>query len=74
MGVFLQSLRNGGPSHAVEKSEEGFAVVRRRSADRAAFNRLAREVMEHSGDDYVALPRYDGPTNYDRVFIIPIDG
>ena len=46
----------------------------RRRADRAAFNRLAREVMEHSGDDYVALPRYDGPANYDRIFIIPIDG
>lgn len=73
MGVFLQSLREGGPSHAVEQSEEGFAVVPRRPADRAAFNRLAREVMEHSGDDYIALPRYDGPTDYDRVFIIPID-
>ena len=74
MGVFLQSLRGGGPSHAVEKSEEGFVVVPRRTGDRAAFNRLAREVMEHSGDDYVALPRYDGPANYDRVFIIPLEG
>jgi hypothetical protein len=74
MGVFLQTLRDGGPSHAVEPSDEGFAVVRKRRADRGAFNRLAREVMENSGDDYVALPRYDGPTDYDRVFIIPIDG
>ncbi len=74
MGVFLQSLKDGGPSYAVEQSDEGFAVVRKRRADRAAFNQLAREVMEHSGDEYVALPRYDGPTNYDRVFIIPIDG
>ena len=30
MGVFLQSLRDGGPSHAVEKTDEGFAVVPRR--------------------------------------------
>ena len=74
MGVFLQSLRDGGPSHAVETSDEGFVVVRRRRTDRAAFNRLAREVMEHAGDDYVALPRYDGPSNYDRVFIIPLEG
>ncbi len=74
MGVFLQSLRDGGPSHAVEKSDEGFVVKPRRRTDRAAFNALAREVMEHSGDDYVALPRYDGPVNYDRIFIIPIDG
>ena len=74
MGVFLQSLRDGGPSHAVEKSDEGFVVKPLRRADRAAFNQLAREVMERSGDDYVALPRYDGPANYDRVFIIPIEG
>jgi len=74
MGVFLQSLRDGGPSHAVESSDDGFVVKPRRRADRAAFNRLAREVMEHSGDDYVALPRYDGPANYDRIFIIPIEG
>lgn len=74
MGVFLQSLRDGGPSHAVENSDDGFVVKPRRRADRAAFNRLAREVMEHAGDDYVALPRYDGPANYDRIFIIPIEG
>ena len=74
MGVFLQSLKDGGPSYAVEPSDDGFAVVRKRRADRAAFNRLAREVMERSGDEYLALPRYDGPANYDRVFIIPIEG
>ena len=74
MGVFLQSLKDGGPSHAVEESDEGFVVKPRRRADRAAFNRFAREVMENSGDDYVALPRYDGPANYDRIFIIPLDG
>ena len=73
MGVFLQSLKDGGPSYAVEPSDDGFAVVRKRRADRAAFNRLAREVMERSGDDYLALPRYDGPANYDRVFIFPIE-
>ena len=73
MGVFLQSLRDGGPSHAVEKTDDGFAVVPRQPRDRAAFNRLAREVMEQAGDDYVALPRYDGPANYDSVFIIPLD-
>ena len=73
MGVFQQSLKDGGPSYAVEPSDDGFAVVRKRRADRAAFNRLAREVMDRSGDDYLALPRYDGPANYDRVFIIPIE-
>lgn len=74
MGVFLQSLKDGGPSHAVETSEEGFVVVPRRRTDRAAFNRFARQVMERAGDDYVALPRYDGPSSYDRIFIIPIEG
>ena len=37
MGVFLQSLRDGGPSHAVEKSDDGFAVVPRRTADVVAM-------------------------------------
>lgn len=73
MGVFLQSLKDGGPSHAVETSEEGFVVVPRRKGDRAAFNLLARQVMDQAGDDYVALPRFDGPASYDRVFIIPIE-
>lgn len=72
MGVFLKSLRDGGPSHRVEPSDDGFVLLPRRTSDRAAFNRLAREVIDQSGEDYVALPRYDGPANYDRVFIIPI--
>ena len=55
MGVFLQSLRDGGPSYAVEKSAEGFVVVRKRSADRAAFNRLAREGMPYRGVLYAGL-------------------
>ena len=72
MGFLLKSLRDGGPSHRVEPSEIGFSLVRKRLADRIAFNQLAREVMDQAGDDYVALPRSDGPASYDRVFIIPL--
>jgi len=72
MDSYLQSLRQGGPLHLVENGEEGFAIVRRSDADRTAFNDVARYAVDHSGDEYVALPRSDGPAGYDRVFIIPI--
>ena len=71
MGPFLQSLRAESPAHTVEDGEQGFAIVRRAEAA-AAFNHLARCAIDHAGDDYVALPRADGPASYDRVFIIPI--
>lgn len=72
MGAFLQSLRAESPAHTVEEAEQGFAIVRRADAATTAFNSLARNAIDHSGDDYVALPRTDGPASYDRVFIIPI--
>lgn len=72
MSTFLASLRRSNARHSVEQTEEGFAVVRRRGADARLFNELAREIVRRSGDDYVALPRMDGPAEYDRVFIIPL--
>jgi hypothetical protein len=73
VGAFLESLRQADDCHLIEQTEEGFAIVRR-SADRAApFNELAREAIQRSGSDYVALPRTDGSAGYDQVFIIPID-
>ncbi len=73
MGVFLESLRRPDDCHLIEQTEEGFAIVRRGAESAQAFNDLARETIRRSGSDYVALPRTDGPTGYDQVFIIPID-
>jgi cell division GTPase FtsZ len=73
MKSYLKSLRKSGDAHIVEPMDEGFAIVRKEAAMAAAFNEIARQAMEHSGLDYVALPRSDGQANYDRVFIIPLD-
>ena len=73
MGLFLQSLRDGGPIHAVEKADRGFAIVRKPKADPDAFNLLARETIDRAGADFVALPSTDGRGGYDQVVIIPLD-
>ncbi len=73
MGSYLQSLQQGGPFHAIEEADGGFAIARKPTADPEAFNQLAREILEQAGADFVALPRTDGRTGYDQVFIIPID-
>ena len=73
MGVFLDSLRRPDDCHLIEPTVEGFAIVRRDVRCAEAFNLLARETIEQSGIDYVALPRTDGSTGYDQVFIIPLD-
>lgn len=71
MRRFLQSIAPGGPSHLLEETDEGYALVRRPTGDPAEFNRLARKAIDLAGDEFVALPRRDGPTSYDQVIIIP---
>lgn len=73
MGAFLESLSRPDDCHLTEKTEEGFAIIRRSVDCADAFNELAREAIRRSGSDYVALPRTDGSIGYDQVFIIPID-
>lgn len=73
MPSFLRSLRKPGAAHFVERTDDGFAIVRKDAAMAEAFNEIARQAMANSGSDYVALPRSDGQANYDRVFIIPLD-
>ena len=69
----LESLRKSDGCYLTEQIPEGFAIVRRDVEYAEAFNALARATLERSGIDYVALPRTDGPTGYDRVFIIPLN-
>lgn len=72
MGLFLHSLREGGPHHRVEATDDGFAILRRSGHDREAFNDLAREALAKSGYDFLALPLSDGARGYEQVVIIPI--
>jgi len=73
LGLFLQSLRDGGPAHAVEPASTGFAIVPKPGGDPQAFNDLARETLNRAGSDYAAFPRTDGRSGYDQVIVIPIE-
>ena len=73
MDVSLRALSKPGPDHGVVRTDEGFAIVRRRPNARDGFNRLARAVIDRGGIEYVALPRSDGRADYDQVLIIPLD-
>jgi hypothetical protein len=70
---FLKTLPPEGPAHVVERTDDGFALVRRPSGDPEEFNRLARRAIDLAGEEFVALPRVDGATGYDQVIIIPFD-
>lgn len=74
MGLFLESLLEGGPSHAVEKVRAGFLIVPKPDSDPESFNEVVREILRRADDDYVALPRSDGRLGYDLVLIVPVDG
>ena len=73
MRNYLDSLKQSGDCHLAQRMDGGFAVIRRSEAHTRAFNVLAREILSNSGDDYVALPRPDGPATYDQVLIIPLE-
>lgn len=72
MPRFLHSLPQEGPSHTFERTDIGFALIRRATGDREAFDKLARRAIELAGEDFVALPSTDGH-GYDRVIIIPFE-
>lgn len=73
MSMYLDKLKQSGTCHVAERTQGGFAIVRRSDDHARAFNDLAREALDRSGVDYVAFPRTDGPTGYDQVFIIPLE-
>lgn len=73
MRRFLQTLPRQGPSHTLERTEVGYALVRRPTGDVDEFNRLARQAIDLAGEEFVALPRTDGHAGYDQVIIIPFE-
>ena len=71
MGRFLDSLDREHPWYRLEETNDGIAVIRRDGREHD-FNRLARELIDNAGAEFVALPTSDGHTGYERVFLIPI--
>lgn len=72
MGQFLERLRKGSSAHTVVVEEQGLSLVRLDGAE-DRFNELAQEILERSGDDFVAFPTTDGSHGYERVFVVPLD-
>lgn len=71
MLLTLSSLRTETEVYTVEAYETGFVIARRPSAD-SAFDAVARQVINQSGDTFAAFPRADGRGGYDSVLIIPM--
>jgi hypothetical protein len=72
MDLSLQTLHHPDPLYDIEDSTDGFSLVRAASADAETFNGLVRQILDKAGRDFVALPRSDGRTGYDGVFILPL--
>lgn len=72
MQTLLDELRQGGPAFTFEIADPGFVIVRV-DGHEAAFNALARRVINQAGPGYVAFPRPDGCGGYDCVHIIEVD-
>lgn len=72
MTLHLDTLLEGAPSYGVLDARDG-VVLFRRSGHEAAFDALAAEAMESSGDGYVVIPLTDEEQRLDRLFIAPLD-
>ena len=72
MYISLERLRRDDPLYLVDGDEAGFNLVRAPAADQARFDALVRAAMAGAGRDFVALPRSDGHTGYDAVYILPL--
>jgi hypothetical protein len=51
----------------------GYRILRGANETPGDFSRFVREVLDSSGDEFVALPVSDGRLGYDEVFVIPLD-
>jgi hypothetical protein len=72
MDVSLQRLHRPDPLYRIETDAAGFSLLRAEAADRRQFDRLVRATLDRAGTDYVALPRSDGHSGYDGVYILPL--
>lgn len=71
MSSLFDSLRKETAAYTVEPCEEGFLIVRKPGAE-AAFEEIAKTVVNHSGEVFAAFARSDGRGAYESVLILPI--
>lgn len=68
----LKQLRTAARAHLIEHNKDGFTIRRRCEDEAQAFNALAREALDSSGEDFVAFPQPDGQSGYVGLFVIPL--
>lgn len=71
MALDLESLLEGSPAYGVVDARDG-VVLFRRPGHEAAFDALAAEVLDASGEDFEVIPLTDGSERCDRLFVAPV--
>ena len=71
MTLHLASLLEGSPAYGVVDARDG-VVLFSRPGHEAAFDALAAEVLDASGDEFEAIPLTTDSEHCDRLFIAPL--
>lgn len=71
MALDLETLLEGAPAYGVVDARDG-VVLFRRPGHEAAFEALAAEVLDASGDDFEVIPLTDEAERCDRLFVAPV--
>ncbi len=70
MALDLETLLEGSPAYGVVDARDG-VVLFRRPGHEAAFDALAAEVLDASGDDFEVILLTDAAERCDRLFVAP---
>ena len=70
MALNLDTLLEGSPAYGVVDARDG-AVLFRRPGHEAAFDAMAAEAMDASGEAFEVIPLTDDNQRCDRLFIAP---
>lgn len=70
MALDLETLLEGAPAYGVVDARDG-VVLYGRPGHEAAFEALAAEVLDASGDDFEVILLTDAVERCDRLFVAP---
>ncbi|MDP2764212.1 MAG: hypothetical protein Q8O54_05175 [Brevundimonas sp.] len=72
MALHLETLLEGSPAYGVVDARDG-VVLYGRPGHEAAFEALAAEVLDASGDDFEVIVLTDEAERCDRLFVAPAE-
>ncbi len=71
MALDFETQLEGSPAYGVVDARDG-VVLFRRAGHEAAFDAIAAEVLDASGDDFEVIPLTDEAERCDRLFVAPL--